>query len=93
MYWIIPFYLEFSVCLKSGYKPSWRCEDWFSEVWDMSSPEKHKIESGGYSDTCGAPLQAGEPTSTYQAKKMHTTQGDGLSHPQGERIYHIPVAK
>ena len=59
-----------NACLSAGYQPSWNCEDYFKDLWDESDHQKNQVVSGGYVDTCGAPLKAGEPTSTYQARKV-----------------------
>ena len=79
-----------SACLNAGRHPDWQCEDWFSEIWDLSDRSKVKIESGGYTDTCGAPLKTGEPTTVYEARKKAIALG--LKHAGTEKVYQIPIA-
>jgi hypothetical protein len=80
-----------SSCLNAGYQPSWACSDWFKQVWSFSGG-KNVIYSGGYKDTCGGPLNPGEPTTTYQAKKTAKQMGI-YDHVDGEKVYLLPTSK
>jgi len=82
-------YAKANACVSAGYQPGWSCDTWFDEIWDLSG-EKNKIQSGGYTDTCGGPLKSGEPTTVYQARKLATAQG--LRHKDGEKVTNIKVA-
>lgn len=79
-----------SACLSAGLQPDWECDDWFTSVWDLSEKPKTKITSGKYVDTCGSPLKAGEPTTTYQARKQ--AQSLGLKHDGTDQVYHVKIA-